>query len=106
MASIKSNNKKRDRQIWTVNQDVLLCREILVTRPYQHQKGSKESAIGWAKITEELKTVEGFMVTIKALRDHFSLLVSKRKAQKASEERASGINVEGKDIDILLDVFL
>ena len=97
----------RQRQTWSMNQDVLLCREILIERPYQHTKGSKESASGWTRITDRLNAVfEDVSHTNIATRDHFKHLLTKRKAQKNAEDRASGIAVEEKEIDILLDKIL
>ena len=96
----------KTRQNWSLEQDTFLCREVLVTRPYQFTKGSKESASGWSKITSTLNTVEGFAVTVKAVRDHFNHLLSKRKAQKNIEEKASGIEIEENEIDVILDEIL
>ena len=84
-----------------------MCREILIERPYQHTKGSKESASGWTRITDRLNAAfEDVSLTNKAIRDHFKHLLTKRKAQKYAEDRASGIGVEEKEIDILLDEIL
>ena len=84
-----------------------MCREILLIRPYQYSKGSKENAVGWQKITDNLnENLENFNVLTKAIRDHFNLLISKRKTKKNEEDRASGISVEEKEIDVLLDEIL
>ena len=97
----------RQRQTWSMNQDVLLCREILIERPYQHTKRSKESASDWTRITDRLNAAfEDVSLTNKAIRDHFKHLLTKRKGQKNAEDRASGIAVEEKEIDILLDEIL
>ena len=50
--------------------------------------------------------VEELSVTTKSVRDHFNLLSTKRKNKKRENERASGINMEKKEIDTLLDEIL
>ena len=50
--------------------------------------------------------VEELSVTTKSVRDHFNLLLTKRKNKKRENERASGINMEKKEIDTLLDEIL
>ena len=74
-------------------------------RPYQHRKGSKESANGWDEITQYLQGYAelSFCVSSKSVRDHFKHLVTRRKRVISQEKRASGIDVELSEIDILLD---
>ena len=50
--------------------------------------------------------VEELSVTTKSVRDHFNLLLKKQKNKKPENERASGINIEEKEIDTLLDEIL
>ena len=50
--------------------------------------------------------VEELSVTTKSVRNHFNLLLTKRKNEKPENERASGINIEEKEIDTLLDEIL
>ena len=45
-------------------------------------------------------------VTTKSVPDHFNLLLTKQKNKKRENERASGINIEEKEIDTLLDEIL
>ena len=66
-------------------------------------KGSEESAIAWAHITENMGQLEGFSFSTKAIRHHFNQLLTKRKAQVNAEKRASGINVELTELQVLLD---
>ena len=95
------------RQTWSDESDVILCREILVLRPYQYQKGSKESGNAWNLITDIMnERVKELSVTTKSVRDHFNLLLTKRKNKKRENERASGIHIEEKEIDTLLDEIL
>ena len=50
--------------------------------------------------------VEELSVTTKSVRDHFNLLLTKRKNKKRENERTSRINIEEKEIDTLLDEIL
>ena len=50
--------------------------------------------------------VEELSVTTKSVRDHFNLLLTKQKNKKRENERTSGINIEEKEIDTLLDEVL
>ena len=94
-------------QTWSDESDVVLCREILVLRPYQYQKGSKESGNAWNLITDIMnEKVEELSVTTKSVRDHFNLLLTKQKNKKRENERASGINIKEKEIDTFLDEIL
>ena len=94
------------QMFWSENHDVILLREILTLRPYQHPKGSKDSCGVWSAITDELNAnrEETFNVVVKGVRDHFNDLLSRRKPKIRDEERASGIEVaDEKEIDILLE---
>ena len=75
-------------------------------KPYQCRGGSKESASCWTMLVETLTNNykdEQFDVTAKSLRNHFNLLINKRNRKVNEEERASGIEVHEKEIDILMD---
>ena len=72
----------KQRQNWSLEQDILLCREVLVTRPYQFTKRSKESASGWSKIALTLNTVEGFAGNNKSGKRPLQSFVIKAKSTK------------------------
>ena len=59
-------NKRQ--MFWTEQKYVLLCRALMIVRPYQYNIWSKESSTGWTKITETL-----------IAKDHFNLLLVKRE---------------------------
>ena len=90
--------------IWTDAHDVVLGRQVMVIRPYQHRKGSKESANGWNEITQYLQGyVElSFCVSSKSVRDHFKHLVTKRKRVISQEKWASGIDANMASLQPLL----
>ena len=94
--SMAVNATVNKRFVWSESLDVVVCREVLYERPYQHHSGSKESAEYWTSLVSTLTTVyekEHFVITTKSLCDNFNLLVSKRKQQVCSEEKGSGIEV-------------
>merc|ERR1712226_301821 len=95
---------KRERHMWLNEWDIQLCREILYSRPYQHSKGSRESAATWTLITNNMAKIEGFCFATKAIRDHFNGLLSKRRA-KVNAERVStgGGSDDLSELEMLLD---
>ena len=84
--------------------DLILCREILLIKPYAYKSGTKESGAAWTMIANDLNSVREvkFQVTQKSVRDRCKLLIDKFKRQMREEEGASGIVVEPKEIDTLL----
>ena len=70
--------QKQRQMLWTNRHDILLCREVLVVRPYQYQKWSKEGSAAWAQIVETLEMHDGFYISQKSSKDHLALLIAKR----------------------------
>ena len=58
--------------IWMEEKNVIICRQILAERPYQHKKYTGELTRTWNLITDALSELEGFPITSKSLRDHFA----------------------------------
>ena len=79
--------------VWSKEHDILLCREILVTHPYQFKYGSRERGQCWEKIANALNLVESpkFVVDQRSVRDRFTKLERDFKRKIAFEERSSGI---------------
>ena len=92
------------KMTWTMENDLILCREILLIKPYAYKSGTKESGAAWTMIANDLNSVREvkFQVTQKSVRDRCKLLIDKFKRQMREEEGASGIVVEPKEIDTLL----
>ena len=91
---------------WTENEDVLLAREVLIARPYNFKRGTKESGNAWITVSDALKncTEMPFIVSVKGTRDHFNLMLSKRQAKLRVEETATGGgDVETSELDVLMD---
>ena len=102
-----SSNSPKARFVWNENLNGVFLREVVFHKPYQFRSGTKESAGCWvklcAKLTGDDNKVYGFVGHPKAFRDHFNLLVNKRKQANAAEERSMGDDYEEKEIDLLLD---
>ena len=90
---------------WTTDHDVLFCREIIVSQPYQHKFGTRERGQCWEKVASILNGVDkpAFRVDSRALRDHINKLLSKYSKKKANEIKASGTETELTELDVLLE---
>ena len=72
---------------WTSNHDVMFCREVLVSQPFQFKSGSRERGHCWDLIATLLNSFDQpvFKVDQRALRDHLNKLMkrySKKKQRK------------------------
>ena len=85
--------------------DAIFLREVLASDLYSTRKGSSERGKIWSQLAEKLNEVSSckFIVTQKSLRDRLKLLTQKHKQKMRSEERASGIDPEMAEIDIMLE---
>ena len=90
---------------WTSGHDVKLVREILITEPYQHKPGSRESGKAWETIAENLRKSDKrrFTVTQRSVRDRFKLLQNRFKISERKELAASGISPEPTELDAALE---
>ena len=99
----------RSPMIWNEEREVLLCREIMLTEPYQFKKGSKERGDSWSKLAVNLSNTKldpPFSVDQRAVREHFAA-IRKRYEKKASDEKkASGIEIYVTELDVLMEEIL
>lgn len=88
-----------------MDHDVIMCREVLVSEPFNFKPRSPERGKVWEKIAQELNAIEKpkFRVTARAVRDRYSLLITKHAQKLREEEKASGIEVETSELDNLLE---
>ena len=89
---------------WTEDHDVILCREVIVCDIFQHKPGSRERGSTLEKIASSLNQLEmpWFKVDQRSLRDRLKKLLAQFVSKKNEEEKASGIHVEIREIDELL----
>ena len=90
---------------WKPEHDAILLREVLASDLYSTRKGSSERGKIWSQLAEKLNEVSSckFIVTQKSLIDRLKLLTQKHKQKMRSEERASGIDPEITEINIMLE---
>ena len=90
---------------WKPEHDVIFLREVLASDLYSTRKGSTERGKIWSQIAERLNEASSckFSVGQKSLRDHLKLLMQKYKQKMRMEERASGIDTEMTEVDVMLE---
>ena len=86
---------------WTEEQDLLLCREILISQPYKFPFGSRERGHCWNEVANRLNECNQprFTVDQRAVRERYAKIEKYFKNRMAKEERASGINAEESELD-------
>jgi len=86
---------------WNEEQDLLLCREILISQPYKFPFGSRERGHCWSEVANRLNECHQprFTVDQRAVRERYAKIEKYFKNRMAKEERASGINGEESELD-------
>ena len=86
---------------WTLEHDLLLCREILVLQPFQYKFGSREKGQCWDKIAKNLHSIENpkFSVDQRGVRERYAKIERHYRRKMADEERASGISPDKTELD-------
>ena len=89
---------------WSEAHDILICREILMIRPYQFKSGSKESGSAWSSVSEDLNSIQEltFTTSQKSVRDRYRLLLDKHVKKIRRQEGESGSIEEETELDVLL----
>ena len=93
---------------WTEDHDLTLCGEVLLQEPFKHPKNSKERGEIWGQIAVNLNSLASptFKVAKRSVRDRLTLLQAKYKEKLREEERASGIDCEGTQLDTAVEEIL
>ena len=78
---------------WTEAHDVFLCREMLVVNPFQYKRKTTQRAKMWETVADHLERIDAptFKVTVRSVRDRYTLISKKYKKRMQTEKRASGI---------------
>ena len=96
--------------MWSNDHDIVMCREVLIVEPYRFKIRSPERGKAWESLAETLNAMSSlsskFKVTARSVRDRYNLLTKKMQAKLKSEEKASGIDVETTELDVLLEEIL
>ena len=63
---------------WTEEQDLLLCREILISQPYKFPFGSRERGYCWSEVANRLNECHQprFAVDQRAVRERYAKIES------------------------------
>ncbi|PFX14801.1 Retrovirus-related Pol polyprotein from transposon 17.6 [Stylophora pistillata] len=79
--------------------------EILATDPFKYKPQTQQPSNLWNSIVDHLHDVKNpaFSVTQRAVKDKFNLSKEKFIAKKKEQDKASGIDVEVTEIDMLLE---
>ena len=90
---------------WKPEHDVIFLREVLASDLHSTRKGSTERGKIWSQIVERLNEASSCKFTIgpKSLADRLKLLMQKYKQKMRIEERASGIDTEMTETDVMLE---
>ena len=90
---------------WTEAHDVFLCREMLVVNPFQYKRKTTQRAKMWETVADHLERIDAptFKVTVRSVRDRYTLISKKYKKRMQTEKRASGIVPEVSELDVLLE---
>lgn len=90
---------------WTMECDIVYCREIVMVNPFQSKKGSLERGALWTQIASNLNALVSpkFIVTQRSVRDHLVVLQKRYQKKMGKEERESGTSPEKTELDILIE---
>ena len=93
---------------WETAHDILLCREILLVKPYQFKPSTKQSGAAWTSVSEDLNAINmsansPFVTTQKSVRDRYKYLLADFKTRMRLQEASSGTNEEQTELDNLLE---
>ena len=70
---------------WNEEKDLLLMREIAAKGIFQNKAGSRERGNIWQEIATNLNNYEEFVVTLRGVRDRFSVIMKSYKAKTRKE---------------------
>ena len=89
---------------WTEAHDISFCCELRNIKPYQYKSGTRESGSASEQIAKNLNSFERpkFSVNKRSVRDRYNVLRGNFMRKMSYEERSSGIDVEDRGIDQLL----
>lgn len=94
---------------WNEEREILLCREIMLIEPYQFKKSTKERGDSWSKVAVNLNSIElvpSFSVDQRAIREHFAAMRKRHEKKASDEKKASGIETDVTELDILMEEIL
>ena len=90
---------------WTDEHHTILFARDLATEPFKYKPRTQQRTYLWNSIVDHLNDVKNpaFSITQRAVKDKFNLLKEKFIAKKKQQDKASGIEVEVTETDVLLE---
>ena len=76
---------------WNEEKDLLLTREMAARGIFQNKAGSRERGNIWQEIATNLNNYEEFVVTLRGVRDRFSVIMKSYKAKTRKEVQGTGL---------------
>ncbi|XP_028403404.1 UPF0746 protein DDB_G0281095-like [Dendronephthya gigantea] len=89
MEDKKDCPNKRSSMVWSKDKDLILLKEVAALGVLTHKQRSRERGLGWQSVADNVSTL-GQAVTLRGVRERYSLAAKKYCAQMAKEERATG----------------
>ena len=62
---------------WNDQEDELLCREILLFKPYKFKARTREKGNSWKAIADDLNSLDRFKVDARAVRERYGIIRKK-----------------------------
>ena len=89
---------------WTAAHDVLLCREMLAINPFKAKRKTIQRKKMWETIVHHLEQIEepSFKVSVRPIRDRYTLLAKKFRKRMANEQKESVTSTEMSELDVLM----
>ena len=108
VGSTVSAKTKRERRTWPAELSVRLCREVVFLRPYQFVPRSEERTSTWELIIDNLRSLSEYKemtFETKAVKEHLTGILAKRKAQVRKDDKETGLGEEKQrtELQVLLD---
>ena len=90
---------------WTRQHDVVFCREILATDPFQGKRKTTHRAKLWEKVAENLEKNDHikFKVSVRSVRDRYSRISQKSRKKARDELKSTGTSPEMTEYDTLME---
>ena len=93
---------------WTMDRDIIFCRQIMVSGLFDTKKSSVERGKVWEAVADKLCDIKEttFKVDQRAVRDHYKKLITRFKRKQKEEDLASGISPKDNELDSMLEEML
>ena len=89
---------------WSDDKDLEMMKKMAANGIFSYKSGSRERGQLWQTIATHLNSLDGFLVTKRSARYHFTTLIRKYKARMNKEVKGSGTaGDEPSEYEILIE---